>query len=627
MAISSRLGSARISLCTTAGIAAAFAVMPLLPALVPLFDVPGNGIGWVTVNQYRKGWDYAVLAILFATAAAIPLLVALSSRAATGEPEAESLPLASRRNAKLWTAIAVAAVSAAMLPMRDHPQQIKDPYHEGESLTPASVMMDGGSPYGDIFFMHGLATDGGIDLLAMAGKPSPVRARRAKAVLSALTLALLVPIAMEVAASWPVAIAAIVASICATGAPQIQTFPFFRLMPLLLAVWSVLAFLRTGRRWLVIAAAALASAGMVWSLDVGLFATAGFWGWIVVRRLLPARAREVAMPTTLAAAAATVLTPLILIAGTGGSVTRFFRDSFLRLPECFDAIYSLAAPPLPALSSLLTPAGVWAWVDSPSARYFMPAIVYGALLAAAFFLSARGRVRTGEAMVLIALTGFVQLRSAAGRVAWSHTRFAVPLLGIVLVVFVIAPLVRRRVLPAIAAAILTVLAVQYVELVESAVAVPKFYASYASRLRPIPGSVPFPVPRAADLYTYQQEADDTGALYRFSKTMPPGPIFEFAGEKDLYYLLERAPATRCPDVPYLADPALGREARRQLERRRPVFVVVKGHEILGQIDGISYRDRVPWLAEWIDENYPERRTFGRFVVALPSTAPATRTSS
>jgi hypothetical protein len=369
-------------------------------------------------------------------------------------------------------------------------------------------------------------------------------------------------------------------------------------------VWCALISIRTGRRVFAVIACAVASAGLLWSLDVGLFATAGLWGWLILARWRDRR-------TLLACAAATLVTAPLLLFIVGGDISRFFRDSFLRLPECFDAIYSLPAPPLPEWT--LT------WIDSASARYYLPPIAYGVLVALAVLMAARGERKRAEAMLLIALTAFIELRTAAGRVAWSHTRHAVPLLGIVLVAFAIEPLIRSRRATRIAVAIVMIVsAVPYLEVVANAKYLAGYWSTYQQRLRPKPGSVAFSLPRAHDLYTYPQEAHDVGALYEFSQSMPAGPIFDYSGEKWLYYMLARPASTRCHDIPYLADPALGREAMKQLERHRPVFVIVSGLPGLANIDGVSNRQRTPWLAEWIDKNYARRVTIGRYTVGLPS---------
>ncbi len=577
------------------GAAAAVLIAPLLPLLKPLFPVPGHGIGLVTFTQYPKGWDYAVITILFAVAAGATWLTARLTNASL-EPRPEA-----RGPRPPWViGLLMVVVTLAILPARDQPYEFADPYHEGENLSPASVMMAGGHPYGDVWLMHGVGADGGADLLVIGDPPSIVRTRRFRAVLSAATVSLLVPIAAEVSLTWIGVIGGVIASLCAIAAGQLPATPHFRFLPLLLAVWLALIGIRTGRRGLVVAACAIASAGLLWSLDIGLFAIGGLALWLIVLR--PFDRKTLA----LAALAAIVTAPLLLLA-MHGDISRFFRDSFLRLPECFDAIYSLPAPPLRL---------EWA-----SVRYYVPPIVYGVLAGAALFLNRAGDRRRANAMLLLALTAFFEMRSAAGRSSWGHTRFSVPLLGIIVVAFAIEPLMKSRGRLRFGLAlglVLAVLAIPYFEVPANAKALAGYWSTYRARLHPQPGTVPFPLPRAHDLFTYRKEASDVGALYQLSQSLPPGPMFDYSGEKYLYYLLVRPASTRVQDIPYLSDPALGREAMKQLERRPPVFVVIGGHPSLAMIDGISNARRTPEIAAWIDRNYPRRVEVGRYTIGLPS---------
>src|SRR5262249_40010580 len=145
---------------------------------------------------------------------------------------------------------------------------------------------------------------------------------------------------------------------------------------------------------------------------------------------------------------------------------------------------------------------------------------------------------------------------------------------------------------------------------------------FRSRLVPQFGQVPNPLPRARGLYTYPQEAADLAALGQFASTLPPGPIFDFSGERALYYLLDRRPAVRCPDIAILSAPRLTTEALQQLEKTPPVFVIVDGLPVLGSLDGVPNRDRVPAIAAWVDAHYPARQQIGRYTVALPRCARA-----
>ena len=589
-----RLAGAPLTVPALAGIAAALLIAPLLPLLKPLFAVPGNGVGLVSVTNYPKGWDYAVVGVLFAVAASATIGAAsvwMRAEARGARPEARVHP------EPVLIGLLMLIVTIAILPARDQPYEFADPYHEGENLSPLSVMISGGLPYRDVFFMHGVGADGGIDRLVAGDPPSIVRTRRLRAFLSAATVSLLVPIAAEVSSTWLGVIAATILSLCGIAAGQLPATPHFRLLPLLLAIWLALIAIRTGRRAFIVAACAVASGGLLWSLDVGLFAVAGIWAWLILIRPFDRRTLAISSVVTVTTA------PLILVI-VRGDISRFFRDSFLRLPECFDAIYSLPAPPLR--------------IEWASVRYYAPPIVYGVVVAIAFLLLARGEKLRGNAMLLLAFTAFFELRSAAGRVSWGHTRFSVPLLGVIIVAFAIEPLLRSgRTSPMIAGALIALAAISYFEVAANAKALAGDYSTYRERLHPKPGTVPFPLPRAHDLYTYEKEAHELGALYEFSQSMPPGPIFDESGEKYLYYMLARPASTRVHDIPYLSDPALGREAMKQLEQRRPVFVVVSGHPELSNIDGVPNARRTPAIADWVNRNYAKRITIGRYTIGLP----------
>src|SRR6185503_701695 len=124
-------------------------------------------------------------------------------------------------------------------------------------------------------------------------------------------------------------------------------------------------------------------------------------------------------------------------------VKQFFTDSFLIIPKAIDAVWSLPAP------EPLTAAG---------ARYYLPPVFYGFLLALAW-------KRRDPRMLIVAILSLFLFRTAAGRVSWSHTRYATPLLGIALVAFVLEPLLlaRRR----LAAALLILPLFFYLEIAQN----------------------------------------------------------------------------------------------------------------------------------------------------------------
>jgi len=574
--------------------AGALLVFAIAPYCVGWFAVPTGGIGAVTVAKYPKGFDYFVV---------IALTVASALGAYAAGVGQAFQPAIEKRNAG-WNARATPMVIAfivfvAMFVIHDHPYAFMDMFHEGEHLAPASVMLDGGRPYGDIFFLHGFAADGGLDAMVLGSKPSPKKTRRMQTLLDAAALAMLVPIAAELTSTTGGLIAAVILALCAIGAGKVPVFPYYRWLPLLIAVWALLAYVGARRRRYLFLAAIASSLGILWSLDVGVCAVAATAIVILIytRRV-----------TWIAAAA--IAAPLMVLLIARADLHHFFRDSFVIIPRSIDAIWSLPARQLPSLSLLNHPAAFWDWLASESARYYLPPVFFGFLLAIAIR-------KRDMALAIVAIFSIVLFRTAAGRCSWSHTRFAIPLLGIAVIAVLFEPLLRQRITiwRGVVIAIVAVLAFRYFEIADNVSAGAKLLAGWPARQRH-EGLVPYPIGRGRGIFTYAENAADLAAIDDLAQRAGPGPIFDLSGERALYYLLDRRPATRCPDIAMLSNPDLGGEALRELNEHPPVFVVLEGIKILGSLDGIANRDRVPPIAAWIDGHYPVRVKAGRFVVAF-----------
>jgi hypothetical protein len=577
----------RFSFPILGAVLGALLVFAIAPHCIGWFSVPTGGIGAVTVARYPKGFDYFV--ILALTIASAIGAFALSQREIAGSRK----PAAKRT----VTLIATLVVFVAMFVAHDHPFAFMEMFHEGEHLSPASVMLDGGRPYGDIFFLHGFATDGGLDALVLGNKPSPKKTRRLETVLDAAALAMLVPIAAELTATTAGLIAAVFLSLCAIGAGEVPVFPYFRWLPLLIAVWALLAARR--RPGALYFAAIASSLGILWSLDVGICAVAAT---AIIILLYTRRVTLIAL--------AAVVAPLVILLITRADLHHFFRDSFVIIPRAIDAVWSLPAKPLPPLSLLIHPVALWDWLASESARYYLPPVFFGFLLAMA--------IRKRDMRIaIVAIVSIILFRTAAGRCSWSHTRFAIPLLGIAVVAFLFEPLARRpmTVWRGIALLVAAIIGFRYFEIADNATLGAKLIAGWPARQRH-EGLVPYPMPRGRGIYTYPENAADLAALNDLSLHAGPGPIFDLSGQRALYYLLDRRPATRCPDIAMLSSPELSAEGMRQLNANPPVFVVLEGTKILGSLDGISNRERIPAIAAWIDAHYPVRVHAGRYVVGL-----------
>jgi hypothetical protein len=598
----------------------ALLVFAIAPHCIDWFSVPTGGIGAITIAKYPKGFDYFVVF-------ALTIVSALGALALTARKKSPTPDRRQTTPPKTATLILAIVVFIVMFVVHDHPYSFMEMFHEGEHLTPASVMLDSGRPYGDIFFLHGFATDGGLDALVLGGKPSPKKTRRLESVLDAAALAMLVPIAAEITATIGGLIAAVILALCAIGAFEVPVFPYFRWLPLLIAVWALLRY--CGRReWgvgsrreaqtvgntptpdtrqptpaLLYLAAVASSLGILWSLDVGVCAVIAT---AIVILIFTRRVTLIAL--------AAIAAPLIVLLAARADLYHFFRDSFVIIPRAIDAVWSLPAKPIPSLTLLIHPVQMWDWLASEAARYYLPPVFFGFLIA----LAVRKR---DMRIAIVAIFSIILFRTAAGRCSWSHTRFGIPLLGIAVVAYLFEPLFQqwlrnpKSAWRGIALVIAAVLGFRYFEIADNATLGWKFIAGWPARQRH-EGMVPYPMPRGRGIYTYAENASDLAALRDLAQRVGSGPIFDLSGERSLYYLLDRRPATRCPDIAMLSNPELSAEALQQLEAHPPVLVILEGTKILGSLDGIANRDRIPPIAAWIDAHYPVRVRVGRFAVAL-----------
>src|SRR5688572_19109600 len=359
-------GAGRVAMGSLAGAIVAAICAPLI---LPLFRVPEGGVGFVTIHHYPKGWDYAVVALIVGLSCLGGMVASRlwapgsgllgASSTSSSEPGAQS-----QGPSRSW--LLAILVFLYMLFAHDQPYVLMDMFHEGEHLTPAFVMRDGGRPFADIFHLHGLGADGGLDAMFMGDPPSLWRSRRMHTILNAATIALLVPVAAEVCVTATGLWLGVLLSMTALGAGQAIGFPYYRLAPIILATFAFLRYARSGNvRWLF-AALSASTLGILWSLDTGVYAV-GASGAVAVLGLLHGRRwpawREVA------AAAGAVALPFVVLLIVGADLGHFLTDSFVLIPSAIDAVWSLPASRTPSLET---------------ARYYGPPLFYGFLLAVAW---------------------------------------------------------------------------------------------------------------------------------------------------------------------------------------------------------------------------------------------------
>ena len=588
----------RIALGSMAGAALAAAAAPLIK---PLFSVPSQGVGAVTVAGYPKGWDHAVVALL-ALGAFIggAVIVFLWSSAAKGvryqvsgvfrPGDKPQTPDTRHHPGTVWSLAAL--VFLTMLFVHDHPYAHMDPFHEGERLVPAWLYQNGARPFRDVFVLHGLATDGGLDALVLGEPPNPLRTRRLQTVLDALVLALLVPIAAEVTVTSGGLIAAVLGSLCASAAFWVPVFPYFRLAPVFLAVLGLLRYVRTGRGLML--AFASSTLGLLWSVDTGTYAVVGTAVAFAIIRIAKLERHPLPLKRVLVYGAIALLLPIVVLLAVRGDVRQFFVDSYVIIPATSDAAGALPAP------KPFTVVG---------ARYYLPPVFYGFLFAIALLHLRRGEKLIAAQIGIIALLSLLLFRSASGRVGWSHTRFATIFLGIAIVGFVL-----ERLRSKVAVALIAIAMIFYLEVPQNVQAGAKLLAGWRARQKP-EGLVRHPLVRG--IYTSEENAIELSTLNSYIQSLGPGPILDFTNERALYLFLRRKPPARAFDIGMLSSPRLMRETMAELERNRPVAVILGGYPAVAVFDGVPNQQRVPQLAAWIDAHYTQRTEIGRFTVATP----------
>ena len=240
-------------------------------------------------------------------------------------------------------------------------------------------------------------------------------------------------------------------------------------------------------------------------------------------------------------------------------ISRFLVDSFVILPRAIDATWALAAP---------------AKIDAESLRYYLPPAFYGFLGALALLALRRGDRALAARLAIVTLFSLLFFRTAVGRVGWSHTRFALPLLGIALVAFVLEPLVlQRRWRTGLAAALLAIPLFFHLEIAPNTAAGVKLLAGWRARQRH-DGMVRYPFATGRGIYTSEQNATDLASLKTFLDSLGPrdATILDFSNERALYYLLQRKPPLRTMEISMLSVPELLAEAMAQLNAHPPIAV-------------------------------------------------------
>jgi hypothetical protein len=478
-----------------------------------------------------------------------------------------------------WSALPLAAaafplalIGAASLPPLDF-------FEDGHSLLPASEMARGELPYRDVIPMHGLLSDGVLDLWAMqAIRPDLGAILTSRRFLAALTAAAIYCTALAVTTSAELALLATFLSLAIF--PAASLWP--RAVLPLFALAAAAAGTRLRNRKLFAAAGALVVLSALFSLDLALCSAA--------ISLIAALRMRAFVPWAIGALAIKI--PLLVAIAIAGFLPSFITTTLFEVLGN-GGVYVIGTLDLP--HGLRTLAEVAGAVSHP--EIFAMLMWFVALIGASAVLAKspwKGSRR--DAVWLVA--GWIILAGAAW-VLRRHHYFAFPLAAFLTGAIVA---LRRRSRPA-AIALTVALA---------------FFAKpfalvfdLSSPLRrsgglDVEGWQEYtPLPRARGAIVDPLTHKGLGAAQRFLSTLEPHETFyDFANAATLYFLFNRNCPIRQVEVAMYESEEAQRNVIATLERNRNVKAALMIFPTAySNIDGVSNRDRAPLVAKYLEQHF------------------------
>lgn len=125
----------------------------------------------------------------------------------------------------------------------------------------------------------------------------------------------------------------------------------------------------------------------------------------------------------------------------------------------------------------------------------------------------------------------------------------------------------------------------------------------------------FALPKINDNYWLTNEQEMVRD-YVVSKTDENDYVFVFTNESAYYYLFKRKNPTRFYTVWFASPNFYEQEVLSDIKRKPPKLVVYKSRYWSNNIDGISSAERLKTVAEWIENNYPQKKQIGNTEIRL-----------
>lgn len=434
-------------------------------------------------------------------------------------------------------------------------------FEDSHSLMPANEYLRGELPYRDMLPGHGLVEDGFFDYLALhvvdTNIGSTLRARFVVGCLNAIALYFVV------LAAFGSSEAALLAVLFAISGGMIA--PVIRVLPALIALASLLQFVRGGNaRWLIAAGFFTVVQGAT-SIDFSFYTLVT----IVVALI---RQRRGFVHAAIGIAVGSI--PLFGAFAWFGILDDFFRGTFVEV---------LSLGPVYTLGMFAAPLD---WRET---------VLYALWCIAAVFAGANIRTRTHEPMFVIAFWMMLTAISYAERqhLYWKWLAPAFVAGGVLL-------LVRQRHRLAPAALIAAILIVAPTTHLAVAHTFRRAHGSLDSRWKPVPN-----VPRARGALWHVYDRRVIAGVARYLPTLAKDETFlDFTNRNLLYFLFDRDCPIRYYEVAFYETEERQRYVISVLEANPKIrAVLVPGPIGAYPVDGVRNRDRAPLVWEYIERNF------------------------
>jgi hypothetical protein len=479
-----------------------------------------------------------------------------------------------------WTAFPIAAAAYPLALVGASSKPAVDFFEDGHSLLPASEMARGELPYRDIIPMHGLLTDGVLDLAAMQLiRPDLGAILGSRRVLAALTATAIYFIALAVTSSAELALLATFLSLAIFPAASL----WHRVvLPLFALACAAAATRLRAPRWFLACGALLVVSALL-SLDLALCSA-------VVALIAALRARAI---VPLLKGVGIALVPLLLLFALLGFLPHFITTTFGEVLGQ-GGVYVIGRLDLP--HGLRTLAEMTAAVSHPERfalmMWFVALIGASAVLAKSPLTMSRR-----DAVWLVA--GWMVLAGAA-YVLRRHFYFA----------FALAPFLAGALL-AVRRRSRTVAIVLTVALVFFA----KPFALVFDISSPLRRSGGLDLedwreytaaPRARGAVVDPLTLQALGSTQKFLATSlrPNETFYDFANAATLYFIFDRPCPIRELEVPMYERESAQREVIARLERDRSVrAALIAFPTAYTTIDGVPNTHRAPLVFAYLQKRF------------------------